>query len=131
MKDCVISKLKLPNLNGLNIEYNSNVDADLISFLRDCTPAHLRLFVIKCWRFHPEEINSKFFTESFSKIAARISKEVFFFSILFNAKDFQTIVKAACNTERIMFRYCSINYSSGFDFGSDLIYKTKFLSFQN
>ena len=130
MKDWLISKLRLPNLNGIHIEYNSEVDADLIKFLCDCTPLHLPLFAISFFRYHPNWIKSKLFIEAFSKVAARTSKEILFFGVNYSSKDLQLIVKAACNIERIVFSFCRICCYSDFNFGSDLIYKTKFLSFQ-
>ena len=126
------SKLRLPELTGIEIEYKSNEDAekDIVSFLNYCTPTHLSLFTFNCWRNLPTEIKSEFYIKVFSKVVARTFKEAFFFNIDFSTKDLQTVVKAACNVERIAFRFCCIHCSSGLDFGADLSYKTKHLSFQ-
>ena len=130
MRDCIASKIRLPELKGIQINHISDADADLASFLSDCTPARLKLlavnYLVKCFT----GIKSSFYINAFSRTAARTTKEVFFYCIDFSAKDLQTVVRAACNAERIMFFFCWIHCSSGLDFGANLSYNTKFFSFQ-
>ena len=130
MRDCVTSKLRLPDLNGIQINYISDADADLVSFLSDSTPARLKLLAVNWDRISITGIKSKFYVDAFSEAAARTTKEVFFTFIDFTAEDLQTVVRAARNVERIVFWLCCIHCSSGLDFGADLSYNTKFLSFQ-
>ena len=131
MRDCVTSRLRLPDLKGIRIGYISDADSDVSSFLSDCTPARLELLAIN-WSTHNNTgIKSKFYINAFSKAARRTKKEVYFYWIDFNAEDLQTSVRAASNAERIVFNFCSIHCSSGLDFGADLSYYTKFLSFQH
>ena len=124
------SKLRLPNLNGIRIEQISDEDADLASFLRDCTPTRLKLLAVNYIRNGTTGIKSKFYVDAFSEAAARTTKEVFFQCIDFSAEDLQTVVRAAHNAERIVFWFCDIHCTSGLDFWADLSYNTKFLSFQ-
>ena len=130
MRDFVASKLRLPNLNGIRVEYISDADADLASFLSDCTPARLKLLAVNYSRSSSTAIKSKFYVEAFSGAAARTTKEVYFNCIDFSAEDLQIVVRAACNAERIVFDFCDIHLTSDLDFGTDLSYNTKFLSFQ-
>ena len=128
MRDCVTSRLRLPDLNGIRIDYIS--DANLASFLSNCTPARLKQFTVN---YNPNShtgIKSKFYVDAFSGAAARNTKNVFFKCIDFRAKDLQTVVRAACDAENIVFSNCCIHCSSGLDFGANLSYNTKFLSFQ-
>ena len=129
MRDCVASRLRLPDLKGIRLGNVSDADADLVNFLCDCTPARLKLLVVNYFRNSDIGIKSKFYVDAFSRAARRTTKEVLFNCIDFSAEDLQTIVKAACNAERIVFRYCCIHCSSGLDFGANLSYNTKFLSF--
>ena len=130
MKDCVTSKLRLPNLNGIKIDNISDADADLASFLSECIPAELKWLAVNYSSNSDYATKSKFYIDAFSKAVRRTTKQVFFRCIDFSAEDLQTFVKAAHNAERIVFQFCWIHCSSGLDFGSDLNYKTKFLSFQ-
>ena len=67
---------------------------------------------------------------AFLEAARRTTKEVFFNWIDFSAEDLQTVVRAASNSERIVFNFCCIHCSSCLDFNADLSYNTKLLSFQ-
>ena len=130
MRDCVTSRLRLPDLNGIQIQYISDADAELASFLSDCTPARLKLLVVNRFVNSNIGIKSNFYVDAFSEAAARTTKEVFFTCIDFSAEDLQTVIRTARNAERIVFNWCCIHCSLGLDFGADLSYKTKFLSFQ-
>ena len=130
MRDCVASRLRLPDISGIRIQGISDKDTDLISFLNDCTPASLNLLAVNYFPNISTGIKSKFYVDAFSKAAARTNKEVYFSRIEFSAEDLQTVVRAAHKAERIVFHFCCIHCSSGLDFGADLNYNTKFLSFQ-
>ena len=124
------SRLRLPDLNGIQINRISDADADLASFLSNCTPSQLKLLWVNWPLKSTTGIKSKFYIDAFSRAAARTTKEVYFQCIDFSAEDLQTVVRAARNAERIVFDFCCIHCSSDFDFGADLSYNTKFLSFQ-
>ena len=130
MRDCIASRIRLPNLNGIRVDYILNKNADLASFLSDCTPARLKLLAFNHFTIGFEGIKSKFYVDAFSEAAASTTKEVYFKCINFSSEDLQTVVRAARNAERIVFCNCSIHCSSGLDFGAELSYNTKFLNFQ-
>ena len=130
MRDCVNFRLKLPDLNGIRIEHISDADADVASFFSACTPARLKLLAVNYRANNFIGIKSKFYVDALSGAVARTTKEVFFHCIDFSVEDLQTVVKAARNAERIVFYLCCIHCSSGLDFGADLRFNTKFLSFQ-
>ena len=129
MRDCVASRLRLPDLNGIRIDCISNADADLASFLSECIPSRLNLLTVNYSWNSRTGIKSKFYVDAFSEAARRTAKQVYLTCIDFSAEDLQTVVRAACNAERIIFCYCCIHCSSGLDFGADVRYKTKYLSF--
>ena len=130
MRECIASRLRLPNLNGIRIDYISDADADLANFLRYCTPARLNFLVINYFANTSTGIKSKFYVNAFSEAARRTTKEVYFTCIDFRAEDLQTVVRAAHKAERILFCFCCIHCSSGLDFGTNLSYNTNLLSFQ-
>ena len=130
MKDCWTSRLRLPDLSGIRIDYISDEDIHFANFLSKCTPEHLKLLAVNYCTKSKTGIKSKFYVDEFSKAAARTAKEVYFSCIDFSAEDLETVVKAAHNAERIVFHFCCIHCSSGLNFGADLSYNTKFLSFQ-
>ena len=132
MRNWVTSKIRLPGLYGLQIEYwtHEDTDVDFFYFLCYFFPAHLNLLHVNCWLNSPIGINPKLFFDAYSKAVARTIKEVSFFQIDFSSKGLQTVVKAASNVEIILFDFCNVHCSSDLDFGAHHNYKTKFLSFQ-
>ena len=130
MRDCLISRFRLPDLNGIWVDHISDTDADLARFLNDCTPTRLKLLNVNYYPNSATGIKSKSYVDAFSGAAARTTKEVFFTCIDFNSEDLQIVVRAARNAERIVFNSCCVHCSSDLDFGADLSFNTKFLSFQ-
>ena len=124
------SKLWLPDLKGIGIDNISDANTDLINFLSDCIPSSLKLLAINSNRNSSIGIKSKFYVDAFSEAARRTIKEVYFSCIDFNMEDLQIVIRAAYNAERIVFYFCDIHCTSDLDFGADLSYNTKFLSFQ-
>ena len=120
----------MPDIKELRIDFISDSDAELESFLKDCCPTQLSMLAVNWMANKNEEINSKFYVDSFSVAAAAVIKEACFQYINFSAEDLQTVVKAAHNAEHIVFCDCSIHCTSTLDFGADLSYNTKFISFQ-
>ena len=125
------SKLRLPDLKGIGIESISDADADLASFLSDCIPLHLLLFSINWDANSWIGIKSEFYIDLLLKAVSKVTKEVYFWCFDFSAKDLEQIIKAAHNSERLVFRFCCIHCSPGFGLCINLYnYNTKFLSFE-
>ena len=121
----------MPDLKGIQIERISDNDKCLNRFLQECTPSSISLLSINWYRNNEIAIKSSYYINSLWKVAATTANEIFFYCIDFSAEDLQTVIKAARNTERIVFSFCCIHCSSCLDFGVDQSYNTKFLSFQH
>ena len=128
--DFVKSKIRLPEINEIQISHLRDGNVKLNKFLRNCAPSTLDMLAINNYSTVEIGIKSKFYIRSLSKVATIPTKIIYFNCIDFREKDLQLIIRAAHNTERIMFNYCSIHWSSNLDFGADLKYNTWFLSFQ-
>ena len=74
MRNCVNSRLRLPNLIGIQIDKISDADTDLTSFFSDCTPAKLKLLNVNYYAISWTGIKSKFYVDAFSGAAARTKK---------------------------------------------------------
>ena len=128
--DIETSSLRLPDIKRIRIDYVSDSDADLSSFLAKCTPNQLKFLCINSKSTAITPIKSKIDIRSLSMAAASVTKEVFIRMYEFNAADLQQFVSAACNAERIIIHRCLVHLCSGLNFGSKLKYNTNFLSFQ-
>ena len=72
----------------------------------------------------------KFYLSSLSKAIRSVIDEVYFKNFEFNEKDLEYFIRTACNVETIVFNFCSIHCSAEMDFGENIKYKTKTLSFK-
>ena len=129
IRDWVTHKLRLPNFETIRIDDIWDLDADLVDFLCNCTPALIQNLIINLFVSCKTGVKSEFYIDAFSESAARTVKQVFFKCIKFSSEDLQTIVRAASNAEEILLWHCCIHCSPGLDFGADLNYKTKLLGF--
>ena len=76
-------------------------------------------------------INSTSCINLISDAATKATKQIFINCLNISEQDFQTIVKASCNVEKVILNWCCIHCSSPLDFDKKLIYKTKFINFQS
>ena len=122
------AKLILPNFRAVQIQNVSDVDADLVNFLDDCSPAQLKLL-----RFYPYSYTAtkaKFYMKTLPELVNATTEEVFLNCLEFSEVEFGQIVRASCKAERLIFEECDIHCSTVLDFGSALKYNIKILSFQ-
>ena len=124
------AKLRLPNMKAVQIEKVSDEDAEFVSFLDDCTPTQLKFFRFNSLSYLPKTTKTKFYMRSLPKLINETTGEVFLNRLEFSEEELEQIVRASCNTERLIFEKCDIHCSTALDFGSALKYKTKTLSFQ-
>ena len=130
LNDIKTSNLKLPDIKRIRIDYVLDSDADLSDFFANCTPNQLKFLCINNSFSVATPINTKIDINTLSKAVTAVTKEIYIRLYEFSAADLQQFVRAACNTERIIIKRCSVHCSSALDFGSELKYNTNFLSFQ-
>ena len=78
-KDIVTSKLKLPDLKGIRIDYISEENPDLNSFLNDCIPDNIQMLAINYSAYNYTGIKSKFYINSLSRAVSAATTEVYFY----------------------------------------------------
>ena len=123
-------KRRLPSLRAVQIGRVSDEDADLLSFIDYCTPVQLELLRFNYFSYSWTKTSTKFYMRSLPKLVSATNEEVFLHFLEFSEEEFDQIVKASCNAERLIFEGCDIHCSTALDFGSALKYKTKTISFQ-
>ena len=120
----------MPDIKRIRIDQVSDSDSDLNNFFDNWCPTNFKLLWINYGYISLTPIKANFYTSSLFKAVGSATKEVYIQFFEFRVEDLQQFVKAACNAERIIFCGCSIHCSAALDFGTNLIYKTKYLSFQ-
>ena len=119
----------MPDIKRIWIDQVSDSDSDLNNFFDNWCPTYIKLLWINHGHISLTPIKAKFYINSLLKVVGSTTKEVYILLFEFSAEELQQFVKAACNAERIVFSGCSIHCSAALDFGTNLIYKTKYLSF--
>ena len=120
----------MPDIKRIKIDYVSDSDADLSNFFANCTPNQLKFLCINYATFTDTLIDSKIDINSLSKAVSAVTKEFYIRLYEFSTADLRQLVRAACNSERIIIHRCSVHCTSALDFGSELKFNTNFLSFQ-
>ena len=124
------SKLQIPEIKSIKIDWISDADLDLANFLTNWVPDQLKFLALNYNYIVTNPINIKFYFNPISYVASRVTKEVFLYLFELSADDLQLFIKAASSTEQIVFWRCSIHCSKELDFGSSIIYNTNFIGFQ-
>ena len=125
------SKQIFPNQKRIKLDQLSDSDVNLACFLNDCTPTKIHLFLINFKILKETAIKAEFYIKSLLRVTAAVTKKIYVRLLEFNAGDLQHLIRAGCNTERIVFRRCIVYCSTALDFGSKIKYNVKFLNFQN
>ena len=127
--DLCSSKLKLPNIRKIKIDYISDRDKELNLFLQNWVPSKIELLLVNFYRNTSAGIKMDFYVDSISKAIRSVTKEIFFECIEIKESELEQIIKSASNWERLILRFSDIHCSKNLDFGVSAKYKIKFLSF--
>ena len=129
LTDLGSSKLRLPNIRKIRIDYISDGDKELNSFLQNWVPSKIDLLWVNYPSNTPTGIKMGFYIDSISKAIKSVSKEIYLECFEIKEAELEQIIKSSSNWERLIIRFSDIHCSEKLDFGVSDKYKTKFLSF--
>ena len=129
-KDLIFSKVRLPEIKMIKLDQVGNSDLDYNAFFENWFPPKLQLFCLNCPRYDATAIKAEFYINSLWKAVSSVTKEVFIDCFEFSETELEQIIKSASNAERVVLNYWDIRCSTVLDFGSDIKYKIKHLSFE-
>ena len=118
-----LSKINLPTLSRLTIDWVSQKDTALLKLFNQPAPK-LKLFWFN-WA-NIDKINMKFYSEAMANFVKKTTKEVFIRYWIFDKESLEHVIKGASNSDRIIFRFCEFESSLDFDFSGPK-YKTSYL----
>ena len=124
-------KYRLPNTIKLKINHITNENSDLAKFLINCAPSKIKQLLINNENDSFSTINSSFYIDSLSHAVSKATKEVYIKGFYFKRADLQKFIMAAHNVEKLVFDNCSIRCLKQLNFGEDIQYNIKYLSFQS
>ena len=129
LTDINSSKLRLPNIRKIQIDYISDGNKKFNSFFKNWVPSKLDLLSVNYLPNTNRGIKMDFYIDSISKADKSVEKEIILSCFEIKEPELEQIVKSSSNWERLILRFSDIHCSKKLDFSVFDKYKIKFLSF--
>ena len=122
-----LSKFRLPAIRRVSIDRLEDNRFYIKEFFHKSLPQSLQLLNLN---FEPDQrINMKYYLKDLLSCISIVSKEIYLTFFDMNQDEFSTIIRAARNSQRLVFNQCKIEKTGAIDFGEDLSYDTQLISF--
>ena len=131
LTDLGSSKLRLPNIRRIQIDFISDANKELNSFFQNWVPSKIDLLWVNYLWNTRTGIKMDFYIDSISKAIKSVQKEIYLTWFEIKEPELEQIIKSASNWERLVLRYSDIHCLKKLDFSASSKYKIKFLSFYN
>ena len=124
LDDLATSKALIPQLKRIKISYLNGSDSNLNLFLSNWVPQNLTFLSINYppidW-FKTTKMN--FYLSSLTTSLKKVTKEIFLNVFAMDESDLESVVKASCNSERLVLRLSDLKWSRSMDFKCSSTYK--------
>ena len=124
LDDLATSKAQIPQLKRINISRLNGSDSSLNLFLSNWVPLNLAYLSINCpaidWRL-PTKMS--FYLNSLTISLNKVTKEIYLRLFKMDESDLEAVVKASCNSERLVLYGCDLKWSRPMDFKCSSTYK--------
>ena len=124
LDDLATSKALIPQIKRIKISHLNDSDSQLNLFLSNWVPQNLTYLSIN---FYPidwdKPIKMSFYLNSLTTSLKEVTKEIYLTVFEMDESDLETVVKASCNSERLVLRYCDLKWSRPMDFKYSSTYK--------
>ena len=124
LDDLATSKAKIPQLKRLTISDLRDNDSNLNLFLLNWVPQNLTYLSINYPYFdgnNPTKMS--FYLSSLTTCLKKVTKEIFLQLFDMDESNLETVVKASCNSERLVLYYWDLKWSRPMDFKCSSAYK--------
>ena len=129
LTDIYSSELRIQNFRGIRIDFISDRNKELNSFLQNWVPSKIDLLSVNCYNNSPTGIKMGFYIDSISMAIRSVSKEIYLECFEIKEPELEQIIKFAFNWEKLILCFSDINCSKKLDFNVSAKFKIKFLSF--
>ena len=124
LDDLATSKALIPQIKRIVITRLNGSDPNLSLFLSNWVPQNLTYLSINdpCidWK---RPIKMNFYLNSLTTCLKKVTKEIFLQLFDMDESDLEEVIKASCNSERLVLKYCDLKWSRPMDFKCSLTYK--------
>ena len=124
LDDLATSKALIPQLKRIKISKLNDSDSNLNLFLSNWVPNNLTNF----WINYPSITGGKptkmsFYSSSLATCLKKVTKEIFLQKFEMDESDLETVLKASCNSERLVLRWSDLKWSRSMNFKCSSTYK--------
>ena len=117
------SKALIPQLKRIWISNLNGSDSNLNLFLSNWVPQNLTYLSINCYFIDYKPTKMSFFLNSLTTCLKKVTKEIFLQLFEMDESDLEAVVKASCNSERLVLCACDLKWSRPMDFKCSSTYK--------
>ena len=122
--DLATSKAQIPQLKRIAIIYLNGSDSNLNLFLSNWVPQNLTYLSINDpYIDYYKPTKMSFYLSSLTASLKKVTKEIFLAYFDMDESDLETVVKASCNSERLVLKFCDLKWSRSMDFKCSSTYK--------
>ena len=124
LDDLATSKALIPQIKRIAISHLNGSDSNLNLFLSNWVPLNLTYFSINYPFIDSNKpIKMSFYLSSLTTSLKKVTKEIFLELFEMDETDLEAVVKASCNSERLVLRYWDLKWSRPMNFKCSSTYK--------
>ena len=124
LDDLATSKALIPQLKRIKISHLNDSDSNLNLFLSNCVPQNLTYITINYPPiYYRKTTKMNFYSSSLTTCLKKVTKEIFLELFEMDESDLEAVVKASCNSERLVLFCCELKWSRPIDFKCSSTYK--------
>ena len=124
LEDLATSKALIPQLKRIRISNLNDSDSNLNLFLSNWVPQNLTYLAINYLSIDfIKTTKMSFYLNSLTTCLKKVTKEIFLNLFSMDESDLETVVKASCNSERLVLYYWDLKWSRPMDFKCSSTYK--------
>ena len=122
--DLATSKALIPQIKRIKLSRLKDRDSKLNLFLSNWVPQNLTFLSINS---PPIDFNKttkmSFYLNSLTTCLKKVTKEIFLQLFDMDESDLESVIRASCNSERLVLRYCDLKWSKPMNFKCTSTYK--------
>ena len=124
LDDLVTSKAQIPQLKKIAISNLNGCDSNLNLFLSNWVPQNLTYLSINNPYINwSKPTKMSFYSHSLATSLKKVTKEIYLKLFEIDESDLESVVKASCNSERLVLFWCDLKWSRPMNFKCSSTYK--------
>ena len=124
LDDLATSKALIPQLKRIKISCFKDSDTNLNLFLSNWVPQNLTYLSVNSPYIDGNKTTKmNYYLSSLTTCLKKVTKEIYLAAFEMDESDLETVVRASCNSERLVLYHCDLKWSRAMDFKCSSTYK--------